>query len=101
VAIALALMARGRERAGTAALVLGTLVVALGVGVYIDVLEGGVSRDLRSSCVVALRLGGQLELGLNRLEIIDPRPHFGPFLAVWSSLREKCVRSCSCRACRE
>jgi hypothetical protein len=39
-AIALGLMARerGRERAGTTALVLGVLVVAFGVGVYIEAL---------------------------------------------------------------
>jgi hypothetical protein len=39
-AIALGLMARerGRERAGTTALVLGVLVVAFGVGVYVEAL---------------------------------------------------------------
>jgi alpha/beta hydrolase fold len=48
-------------------------------------------HDLRSFCVVGRALRGRPELGLNRLEIVAPRPRFRPYSAVSWSLREKGV----------
>ena len=48
--------------------------------------------DLRPFRVVARRIRDRSELGPNRLEIVAPRPRFGPSLAVFVVVsRKMCV----------